>query len=35
MFKDSPVNWSTWRQYNSIEKGDTNRKDVFDATDTF
>jgi hypothetical protein len=30
MFKDSPVNWSTWRQYNSLEKGDTNRKDVFD-----
>ena len=30
MFKDSPVNWSTWRQFNSLEKDHTNRKDVFD-----
>ena len=30
MFKDSPVNWSTWRQFNSLEKEPTNRKQVFD-----
>jgi oligoendopeptidase F len=30
MFKDSPVNWSTWRQFNGLEKDHTNRKDVFD-----
>jgi len=27
---DSPVNWSTWRQFNSLEKNDSSRKDVFD-----
>jgi hypothetical protein len=30
MFKDSPVNWSTWRQFNSFEKQPKNRKEVFD-----
>jgi hypothetical protein len=30
MFKDSPVNWSTWRQFNSFEKHPKNRKEVFD-----
>src|SRR5919202_2196234 len=30
LYKDSPVNWSTWRQYNSIEKEPKNRKQVFD-----
>ena len=30
MFKDSPVNWSTWRQFNSFEKEPKNRKEVFD-----
>ena len=30
MFKDSPVNWSTWRQVNSLEKEPANRKEVFD-----
>jgi oligoendopeptidase F len=29
-FKDSPVNWSNWRQFNSIEKEPKNRKEVFD-----
>jgi oligoendopeptidase F len=29
-FKDSPVNWSTWRQFNSLEKNDANRKELFD-----
>ncbi len=29
-FKDSPVNWSTWRQFNSLEKEPKNRKEVFD-----
>jgi hypothetical protein len=30
MFKGSPVNWSTWRQFNSFEKQPENRKEVFD-----
>ena len=30
MFMDSPVNWSTWRQFNSFEKQPKNRKEVFD-----
>ena len=30
MFKDFPVNWSTWRQFNSLEKEPKNRKQVFD-----
>jgi oligoendopeptidase F len=30
MFRDSPVNWSTWRQFNSLEKQHKNRKEVFD-----
>ena len=30
LYKDSPVNWSTWRQYNSLEKEPKNRKEVFD-----
>lgn len=29
-FKGHPVNWSTWRQFNSIEKSDKDRKEVFD-----
>jgi Peptidase family M3 len=29
-FNDSLVNWSTWRQFNSLEKNDSNRKEVFD-----
>ncbi len=29
-FKDSFVNWSTWRQFNSLEKNQLNRKEVFD-----
>ena len=29
-FKDSFVNWSTWRQFNSLEKNQTHRKKVFD-----
>ncbi len=29
-FRDSPVNWSTWRQFNSLEKEHKNRKEVFD-----
>ena len=28
--KDSQVNWSNWRQFNSIEKEPKNRKEVFD-----
>ena len=28
--KDSPVNWSSWRQFNSLEKDHKKRKDVFD-----
>ncbi len=30
MFRSSPVNWSTWRQFNSLEKEHKNRKEVFD-----
>jgi oligoendopeptidase F len=30
MFKNSSVNWSSWRQFNSLEKDHKNRKDVFD-----
>ena len=30
MFKGSPVNWSTWRQFNSIEEDHEKRKDVYD-----
>jgi oligoendopeptidase F len=30
IFKDSPVNWSTWRQFNSFEKQPKNRKEVYD-----
>jgi hypothetical protein len=30
MLKDSPVNWSTWRQFNSLEKETKSRKEVFD-----
>jgi oligoendopeptidase F len=30
MFKGHPVNWSTWRQFNSLEKEPKNRKEVFD-----
>jgi oligoendopeptidase F len=29
-FGDSPVNWSTWRQFNSLEKEHKKRKEVFD-----
>ena len=29
-FTDSFVNWSTWRQFNSLEKNQLNRKQVFD-----
>ena len=29
-FKGSPVNWSTWRQFNSLEKEPKHRKEVFD-----
>jgi Peptidase family M3 len=29
-FNDSPVNWSSWRQFNSHEKESTKRKEVFD-----
>ncbi|MGH9993595.1 MAG: hypothetical protein ACREAZ_13365 [Nitrososphaera sp.] len=29
-FGKSPVTWSTWRQYNSIEKDSAKRKQVFD-----
>ena len=28
--KDSPVNWSSWRQFNSLEEDHKKRKDVFD-----
>ncbi|MDQ3840377.1 MAG: M3 family metallopeptidase [Thermoproteota archaeon] len=27
---DTPVNWSNWRQFNSVEKDHKKRKDVFD-----
>jgi len=30
LYKDSSVNWSTWRQYNTVEKEPKNRKEVFD-----
>ena len=30
VFRDLPVNWSTWRQFNSLEKEPKNRKEVFD-----
>jgi Peptidase family M3 len=30
VFKGSPVNWSNWRQFNSIEENHERRKDVFD-----
>src|SRR5919197_3270409 len=29
-FDGSPVNWSTWRQFNSQEKEPTKRKELFD-----
>src|ERR671921_753566 len=29
-FNKAPVNWSTWRQFNSIEKDSVKRKHVFD-----
>ena len=29
-FKNSPVNWSTWRQFNGLENEPKNRKEVFD-----
>src|SRR5215210_9253884 len=29
-FAKAPVNWSTWRQFNSIEKDPKKRKQVFD-----
>ncbi len=29
-FNGIPVNWSTWRQFNSHEKEDTKRQEVFD-----
>lgn len=29
-FKDSPVNWSNWRQFNSLEENHKKRKDVYD-----
>jgi len=29
-FNDSYVNWSTWRQFNSLEKNHLDRKEVFD-----
>jgi Peptidase family M3 len=29
-FNSSPVNWSTWRQFNSHEKEPTKRKELFD-----
>ena len=28
--KDTPVNWSSWRQFNSMENDHKKRKDVFD-----
>ena len=30
MFKDSPINWSNWRQFNSLEGNHKKRKDVYD-----
>jgi hypothetical protein len=30
LFKGSPVNWSNWRQFNSIEENHEKRKDVYD-----
>ncbi|MGD1838682.1 MAG: M3 family metallopeptidase [Nitrososphaeraceae archaeon] len=30
LFNDVPVNWSTWRQFNSSEKNSVYRKEVFD-----
>ncbi len=30
MFSGVPVNWSNWRQFNSLEKEDLKRKEVFD-----
>lgn len=30
LFGKSPVNWSTWRQFNAAEKDDKKRKQVFD-----
>ena len=29
-FNGTPVNWNTWRQFNSKEKTDVGRKEVFD-----
>jgi hypothetical protein len=29
-FNGTPVNWNTWRQFNSKEKSDVGRKEVFD-----
>jgi hypothetical protein len=29
-FNGSPVNWSTWRQFNSHEEEPTKRKELFD-----
>jgi hypothetical protein len=29
-FANGPVNWSTWRQFNSVEKDPNKRKEVFD-----
>jgi len=29
-FNSSPVNWSTWSQFNSHEKEPTKRKELFD-----
>jgi hypothetical protein len=29
-FDGTPVNWNTWRQFNSKEKSDASRKEVFD-----
>jgi Zn-dependent M32 family carboxypeptidase len=29
-FKDSPINWSNWRQVNSLEENHKKRKDVYD-----
>lgn len=29
-FDGTPVNWNTWKQFNSKEKSDTSRKEVFD-----
>jgi hypothetical protein len=30
IFENSPVNWSSWRQFNSHEKDDAKRKELFD-----